>query len=167
MQVFRLPRKMAKVKFAQSGRASGRYVKSVREIGDRWVNCIQVQGNLYLAGKRFVTTHNSMLTDVFWPAWEWGPMGMPHLRYVTFSYSSSLTERDNGKFKDLICSAEYQSMYSAQVQPRQVGYTKVSNYKHGFKLASSVGGVGTGQRGDRIIADDLNNVKESEFPSGP
>src|SRR4051812_6775277 len=34
----------------------------------------------------------SLLTDVFWPAWEWGPMNMPHLRYVAFSYSASLTE---------------------------------------------------------------------------
>lgn len=104
----------------------------------------------------------SMLTNVFFPAFEWGPLKMPHIRYVTFSYSSSLTERDNGKFKDLVCSEEYQLMYGDQVQPRQIGYTKVSNYKHGWKLASSVGGVGTGQRGDRIIGDDLNNVKESE-----
>src|SRR5882672_9294537 len=44
----------------------------------------------------------SLLTDVFFPAWEWGPMKMPHVRYVAFSYSSSLTERDNGKFYDLI-----------------------------------------------------------------
>src|SRR3954467_10157570 len=38
----------------------------------------------------------SLLTDVLWPAWEWGPMNKAHLRYVAFSYSSSLTERDNG-----------------------------------------------------------------------
>lgn len=104
----------------------------------------------------------SLLTDVFWPAWEWGPMEMPHLRYVTFSYSSSLTERDNGKFKDLITSTEYQAMYGSVVNPRKTGETKVSNWKHGWKLASSVGGVGTGERGDRAIIDDPHNVKESE-----
>ena len=32
----------------------------------------------------------SLLTDVFWPAWEWA-IGRGHLRYVTFSYSASLT----------------------------------------------------------------------------
>src|SRR5882672_4660812 len=37
----------------------------------------------------------SLLVNVFWPAWEWGPMGKSHFRYVTFSYSASLTERDN------------------------------------------------------------------------
>ena len=29
----------------------------------------------------------SLMVNVFWPAWEWGPMGMAHLRYVSFSYS--------------------------------------------------------------------------------
>jgi hypothetical protein len=27
----------------------------------------------------------SLLTDVFWPAWEWGPCNMPHMRYVAFA----------------------------------------------------------------------------------
>ncbi|HEV8692864.1 MAG TPA: phage terminase large subunit [Lysobacter sp.] len=104
----------------------------------------------------------SLLTDVFWPAWEWGPMQMPHVRYVAFSYSSSLTERDNVKFYDLLASADYQAMYGDQVKLRKVGEKKVSNRKHGWKLATSVGGVGTGERGDRVILDDPHNVKESE-----
>jgi len=104
----------------------------------------------------------SLLTDVFWPAWEWGPMQMPHVRYVAFSYSSSLTERDNVKFHDLMASADFQAMYGDQVKLRKVGEKKVSNRKHGWKLATSVGGVGTGERGDRVILDDPHNVKESE-----
>jgi predicted phage terminase large subunit-like protein len=104
----------------------------------------------------------SLLTDVFWPAWEWGPMGLGHLRYVAFSYSSSLTERDNGKFRDLIIHPDYQALYHDKFRVRKIGETKVSNWKHGWKLATSVGGVGTGERGDRIILDDPHNVKESE-----
>lgn len=103
----------------------------------------------------------SLLTNVFFPAWEWGPMGMAHVRYVTFSYSSSNTERDNQRFGDLLASAEYQAMYP-EVAIRQNGMTMVSNYKHGWKLASSVTGSVTGKRGNRAICDDLNNVKESE-----
>ncbi len=104
----------------------------------------------------------SLLTDVFWPAWEWGPMGMPHVRYVAFSYSSSLTERDNEKFGVLCSSAEFQAMYGDHVRMKRTGSKKVSNGKHGWKLATSVGGVGTGERGDRVILDDPHNVKESE-----
>lgn len=104
----------------------------------------------------------SLLVDVFWPAWEWGPMEMPHLRYVAFSYSASLTERDNGKFRDLIMHHDFQAMYGDLVKLRKTGETKITNAKHGFKLATSIGGVGTGERGDRIILDDPHNVKESE-----
>lgn len=103
----------------------------------------------------------SLLVDTFWPAWEWA-IGLAHLRYVAFSYSSSLTERDNGKFRDLIMCADYRAMYGNVVKIRKVGETLVTNSTHGFKLATSVGGVGTGQRGDRVILDDPHNVKESE-----
>ena len=39
----------------------------------------------------------SLLVDVFWPAWEWGPCNMPHMRYISFSYSDEITTRDNNK----------------------------------------------------------------------
>lgn len=104
----------------------------------------------------------SLLADVFWPAWEMGPMNMPHLRYVTFSYSSQLTERDNGRFRDLLLSPEYQLLWGERFKLRKVGETLVSNDKTGWKLASSVRGVGTGQRGNRVIFDDPHNVKEAE-----
>ena len=104
----------------------------------------------------------SLLTDVFWPAWEWGPMGRPHLRYVTFSYSASLTERDNGRFRDLLSSPEYKELWGDVFALRNQTVLKVMNDKTGWKLASSVGGVGTGERGDRVILDDPHNVKEIE-----
>lgn len=104
----------------------------------------------------------SLMTDVFWPAWEWGPMNKAHLRYVAFSYASSLTERDNGRFGDLTASEEYQALYREYVKLKKRGDVKVSNTRRGWKLASSVGGVGTGERGDRVILDDPHNVKESE-----
>ena len=104
----------------------------------------------------------SLLTDVFWPAWEAGPMNMPHLRYVTFSYSARLTERDNRRFRDLILSPEYQLLWGERFKLLKQGETLVSNDKTGWKLATSVGGVGTGERGDRVILDDPHNVKEAE-----
>lgn len=104
----------------------------------------------------------SLLVDVFWPAWEWGPMQMPHLRYVAFSYASGLTERDNGKFRDLLLSREYQEVYGQGFRLRKIGEVRVSNSKTGYKLATSVEGIGTGERGDRVIIDDPHNVKEGE-----
>ncbi len=104
----------------------------------------------------------SLLTDVFWPAWEWGPQNLAHKRYVTFSYSATLTERDNNRFSDLIISDRYQRLWGKQVTPLKTGAQRVTNSQKGWKLASSVGGVSTGERGDAIILDDPNNVKEAE-----
>lgn len=103
----------------------------------------------------------SLLVNVFWPAWEWA-IGHHSYRYVTFAYAASLTVRDNGKFRDLLISQKYQEIYGRDFRLKKIGEEKVSNSKTGWKLASSVGGVGTGERGDRVIVDDPHNVKESE-----
>lgn len=106
----------------------------------------------------------SLATDVFWPAWEWGPKNMPSMRYLSFSYSAQLTERDNNRFRDLIRSPEYQANWGSkfQISPHTFNTTKAQNSKTGWKIATSVGGVGTGERGDRVVVDDPHNVKESE-----
>jgi predicted phage terminase large subunit-like protein len=105
----------------------------------------------------------SLLTDVFWPAWEWGPRDEPTLRYLCFSYSDALTKRDNGRFKNLITSDIYRRLWGDRFGPgEQFGRRKIENDRTGWKFASSVGGVGTGERGDRVIIDDPNNVKKSE-----
>ena len=105
----------------------------------------------------------SLLVDVFWPAWEWGPRRLPETRYLCFSYSEELTKRDNGRFRNLITSPRYRELWGGVFGPGdQFGRRKVENDKTGWKFASSIGGVGTGERGDRVIIDDPNNVKKAE-----
>ena len=123
----------------------------------------------------------SLLTEVFYPAWEWGPMKRTHYRYISFSYSASLTERDNDRFRTLITAAEYQKLYGpiqtrikteelpfqehdelGQVVLRNKTTIKVMNTRTGWKLASSVGGVATGERATRVIIDDPHSVVEAE-----
>jgi len=104
----------------------------------------------------------SLMVNVFWPAWEWGPMGMSHLRYVSFSYSSGLTERDNLKFKKLVVHDTYRELWGDKFTLEKEGEVTITNNKTGVKFASSVGGIGTGQRGDRVILDDPHNVHKSE-----
>lgn len=105
----------------------------------------------------------SLTTSVFWPAWEWGPKGRPETRYVAASYADSLTLRDNRKFRMLVQSEQFRAAWPGialsqdQNEKRLIGNTAT-----GFKLATSVGGVGTGERGDRVIVDDPHNVKEGE-----
>jgi predicted phage terminase large subunit-like protein len=103
----------------------------------------------------------SLMTDVFFPAWLWAT-GRPEMRFLAFSYSSDLTHRDNGRFRDLIQSAEYQAMYGHLFVLRKTGEVQVSNDKHGWKVASSVGGMGTGARSDGIVIDDAHSIKTVE-----
>lgn len=104
----------------------------------------------------------SLTVNVFWPAWEWGPMGLPHLRYVAFSYSPELTERDNAKFRDLIISPSYREMWGHVFTVIGDGKIVVSNDKTGFKRATSIGGVGTGERGHRVLIDDIHKLKGTQ-----
>lgn len=106
----------------------------------------------------------SLLVSVFWPAWEWGPRGMPNLRYISTSYSSSLTERDNRRFRMLIMSDKYQRRWGHICTPSkdQFNVIMVANQQTGWKLAASIGSATTGHRGDRVLIDDANSVAEAE-----
>lgn len=104
----------------------------------------------------------SLLLNVFWPAWEWSAANLPGTRYISFSYSALLTERDNQRLIDLIESQKFQDLWGHVFKLRQKGVTKVSNTSFGWKFASSVRGTGTGERGDRVLLDDPHNIKEGE-----
>jgi predicted phage terminase large subunit-like protein len=106
----------------------------------------------------------SLTTNVFWPAWEWGPRDRADLRYVSASYSQALTIRDNRKCRNLITSELYQQLWGSRFRLDEGQNAKVrfDTNKTGFKVATSVEGMGTGERGDRFIIDDPHNVKEGE-----
>lgn len=106
----------------------------------------------------------SLMTDVFWPAWEWGPRNKPHLRYVCASYSNHLTERDNMRCRNVVLSDRYRRLWGDRFKISNEQFTKVkfANDRTGWKLATSVGGIGVGERGDRFIIDDANNTMDME-----
>ncbi len=56
-------------------------------------------------------TMKSLLTGVIWPAWEWGPRGMPWKRYVGTAHEETLAIRDSRKCRDLIKSEWYQRLW--------------------------------------------------------
>jgi predicted phage terminase large subunit-like protein len=106
----------------------------------------------------------SLMTDVFWPAWEWGPRNKPWLRYVCASYSNHLTERDNMRCRNVVLSDRYRRNWGNRFAISNEQFTKVkfANNKTGWKLATSVGGIGVGERGDRFVIDDANNTMQME-----
>lgn len=103
----------------------------------------------------------SLLTNVFFPAWIWGPKNRPESRFFTASYSASLTERDNERMRMLVSSPEFQTRWGHRFVAGD-SKIKFSNNKTGWKIASSVEGTTTGERGDFVIIDDPNDIQKTE-----
>lgn len=106
----------------------------------------------------------SLTVSVFWPAWLWGPVGFPNLQFMFTSYAQALSTRDSIKCRQLIRSDWYQSLWGDQFQmvKDQDTLTQFRNDKNGYRLATSVEGLATGERGDIDVADDPHNVMEAE-----
>lgn len=106
----------------------------------------------------------SLMTEVMWPTWEWGAQNMPFQRYVRASYSDALTMRDNLKARRLVKSNWYQHLWGDHVTMSrdQDAKGKFENTATGWMIATSVGGLGTGERGDRFVIDDPHNIKDGE-----
>lgn len=104
----------------------------------------------------------SLLTSVFWPMWEWGPRGKPENRILSFSYSDRLSIRDNRRCRILAESEWYQQRWPLKIVSDQNQKTLFENDRRGWRMASSVGGVATGARADRLILDDPHHVSDGE-----
>ena len=104
----------------------------------------------------------SLLTNVFWPAWEWGPKNMPHMRYVCASHSLDLAVRDSTKMRRLIESEWYQARWGDRVKITrdQNQKTKFETTATGFRQAIASSTI-TGARGDRVIIDDPLSVDDA------
>lgn len=102
----------------------------------------------------------SLLTSVIWPAWEWGPKGMPQLRYLGTSHKQDLAVRDNTKCRRLIQSHWYQHLWPLELTGDQNAKTKFENASTGFREAMAFTGM-TGSRGDRVMLDDPHSVDDA------
>lgn len=105
----------------------------------------------------------SLAVAVFWPAWEWGPMGLPSMRYLTTSFSEANVIRDNLKMRRLVESEKYQALYGDKVRfsRDQNAKTKFENTATGNREGRAFGSM-TGGRGDRVIIDDPHSVDTAE-----
>lgn len=102
----------------------------------------------------------SLLTNVFWPAWEWGPLNMPHMRFLSTAHKQDLAVRDNIKCRRLIQSDWYQERWPILLMGDQNAKTKFENDKTGFREAMAFTSM-TGSRGDRVTLDDPLSVDDA------
>lgn len=99
----------------------------------------------------------SLLVGVLWPAWEWGPKGLPGTRYLGTAHKQDLAVRDNLKCRRLIQSDWYQTRWPIKLTGDQNAKTKFENDSTGFREAMAFGSM-TGSRGDRVLLDDPLSV---------
>lgn len=95
----------------------------------------------------------SLLTGVIWPAWEWGPRGMPEMRFIGTAHEETLAIRDSRKCRDLIKSEWFQELWPLEIARDLDGKREFGNERKGVRQARSFTSM-TGVRGDRVILDD-------------
>lgn len=101
----------------------------------------------------------SLETCVFWPSWAW--IGKPWLRWMFASYAYPLSARDSNKTRDLIKSAWYQERWGDRYALKVDHESRVENDRTGFRIATSVGGLGTGERVHINVNDDLLRAQDA------
>jgi predicted phage terminase large subunit-like protein len=94
----------------------------------------------------------SLLTGVFWPAWEWGPRNMPWKRFIGTAHEEQLAIRDSRKCRDLIKSSWYQNLWPLELSRDQDGKKEFGNVHKGVRQARAFTSM-TGVRGDCLLGD--------------
>lgn len=120
----------------------------------------------------------SLAVAVFWPTWEW--LTTPSRRFVFASYAEKLSKRDSLKCRRIIESISSNEDEGTLMQ--RVGYYGVSdllgndwrltsdqneklkfdNSATGYRLATSVAGLGTGEGAEIFVVDDPHKEAEAE-----
>jgi predicted phage terminase large subunit-like protein len=106
-------------------------------------------------------TMKSLLVSVFYRAWLWARN--PQLRFLAASYGSHLSVRDNVKLRDIITSSWYRTMFpGVTIAGDQNAKERFDTTAGGWSIATSVGGVGTGEHPDYIIIDDPHTAAQAQ-----
>lgn len=105
-------------------------------------------------------TMKSLMTGVLWPAWEWGPRGMAHQRFIGASHEATLATRDNLRMRRLVQSEWFQKLWPLALTGDQNEKTYFENERTGWRQSCAVKSM-TGRRGDRVAWDDPHSVEDA------
>lgn len=109
----------------------------------------------------------SLMTGVFWPAWEWGPKALASNSIIGTAHSLDIALRDNRKMRTLVESPWYQELWgagspSAGVIPAKPwAEDEFHNMARGLRKCMAFAGL-TGGRADRVIVDDPLSTEGAE-----
>ncbi len=102
----------------------------------------------------------SLIFSVFFNAWVWA--NNPSARFLTASYTVDLTIRDNIRLRSIILSSWYMDLFpDVRLSSDQNAKERFDTVDKGWRIASSVEGVATGEHPNYIIIDDPLKVNDA------
>lgn len=106
-------------------------------------------------------TAKSMVITVLFPAWVW--THKPHWKFLCASYGQHLSTRDNLRCRTVVTSAWYRELFGdVQLSEDENNKTKYATSAGGWRIATSVGGPGTGEHPHFIIIDDPTTSQQAK-----
>lgn len=150
---------------------------SIIRPGDRWVDgwafgciCEHVQaaysGQLKKLAIAVPPRHGkSLIVNVFGQTWRW--THDPQTRFIFSSYSDRLAKRDSMACRDILLSQWYRDRWGFRFafKEDQNRQEQFNNDRGGFRVATTPGGMATGEGADVVVADDITSVEESFSPA--
>jgi predicted phage terminase large subunit-like protein len=139
-------------------------IVSITSAQDAPCMCLTVEedSSFVCSGIAVKNTMKSLLSSVFWPAWEWGPLGRPQTRIIGASYElQGLATRDARKMRLLVQSDWFQKRWPIAFAADQDAKMRFENRATGWRAAKAITSL-TGERGDRLIIDDPHSIKTAE-----
>lgn len=105
----------------------------------------------------------SSIISVAFPTWAWGPAGYPETKFITAAYNDRLATRDAVKSRRLLLQPWYRTGWGKEFD--LLGdtnqKTRYENNKNGYRISTSVRGLGTGEGYDVLIVDDALNARNA------
>ena len=101
----------------------------------------------------------SHAASVALPAWWLGHD--PSAQLLCVSYGQELSDKLSRDCRALMTSSFYERLFPTRLSPSRAAVEEFETTGHGFRLATSVGGVVTGRGGDAIIIDDPLKPEEA------
>ncbi len=101
----------------------------------------------------------SFIVSIALPAWAW--LYKPSMKFISSSYSLTLSTEHSTTCRRLVESEWYKRMSGIKLSQDQNQKTQFANTKQGNRLAVSTGGTVTGRGGNVIIIDDPANPEQA------
>lgn len=136
-------------------------IKSVERVEDiKRGKCITIDDSrgVYLVTKSLIPTHNSNLCSVLFPVWVW--LKDPSLDLLWASYNANLAIRDSTKSRRLIQSQWFKDKWNLTLADDDNQKARYVNSSGGARVATSVGGSGTGFGYDICGIDDPHKATD-------